>query len=315
MADYVSTIPLLKVPPEADPNTSCTPQQAREFRGIMGALGWLSTMGRPDIAFSVSKLQGHVTSPLLTHLLEANQVIREARKHQDVRLLFQPLDLDSICFAAVGDASFGTMNNGKSQSGVVVLIGDRDFDQGRVGKVNFICWRSGRQKRVARSTFGAELLACGDAVDLADFCRGLWAELIGRDPVESLSEGPDLHWLTDSKDLFDNLSKDTVPHCAERRLALDLVVMRELLHRGSNRLHWIDTGHMLADGLTKGLQNHFLRHCLESGSYAWQYAADCRDEHKSPKSPPRKTALRSAAPTSKPNRKVTFQLAPDQRRR
>ena len=283
MADYVETLPLLQVPDhrQRTPEEPCTPAETRERRGLLGALGWLSTMGRPDISFPVSKLQGFVSDSQVLHLLEANQVVREARKYKDVRLLYRPLDLNSITFAAISDASFATMNNGRSQTGVVVLIGDGVFDSGQLGTVNFVAWRSGRQKRVARSTFGSECLALGDAVDLADFCRGLWAEMLGvPDPRTSLESKPSLNWVTDSKDLHDNLAREGAPNCAEKRLALDLFVMRELAQRPRNHLLWIDTAHTLADSLTKSMVNTFLRHCLLEGKYSYTYDPSCRNVRK-----------------------------------
>ena len=103
------------------------------------------------------------------------------------------------------------------------------------------------------------------------------------DARDSLTQPPWQHWLTDSKDLFDNLQKEGSPSCSERRLALDLVVLRELLARPCDTLHWIDTAAMLADGLTKSMQNHFLRQCMSEGRHCWQFDETTRNERKSAK--------------------------------
>ena len=47
------------------------------------------------------------------------------------------------------------------------------------------------------------------------------------------------------------LSRDGTPANAEHRLALELVILRELRLRPHHVLHWIATDQMLADPLTK----------------------------------------------------------------
>jgi hypothetical protein len=256
MSDYVDTLSLIRVEEarKKDLTASCNLEEVKAYRSLLGGLGWLATMGRPDISYSVSRLQGFLSGPTVQHLLEANQVVRDARKYRETRLLFQPLDLSTLTFCAVSDASFGNMPQGKSQTGIFILAGDSRFEKGELAPVNFLAWRSGRQKRVARSTFGAELLALSDAVDLGDYCRGLWSEIQGvAEPRLALEQRPSLFWMTDSRDLFDALRREGAPNCSERRLALDLVVMKELLSRPFNFLKWVDTAHMLSDSLTKSM--------------------------------------------------------------
>jgi hypothetical protein len=223
--------------------------------------------------------------------------VREARKFSEVTITFRPMDLSKCVIAAVSDASFATMHQSKSQTGYFVLMGDVDFHEGRMGLVNLLMWKSARQRRVARSTFGAECLALGDAVDAADFAKSLLAEVLQLRDLKNCLEGPPgVHWLTDCRDLYDALTRDTVPSCAERRLALDIVIMRELLSRPLQWCHWVDTHHQLADGLTKALQNHHIREVLKTGRYAWQYSDDCRSAKV------RKAAPKFTEPVSVPAR-------------
>ena len=315
MSGYVDTLALLSIDSRRKdtPSLLCSATEVREFRGSLGALSWLATMGRPDLSYSVSRLQGYTSAPCIEHMLECNQVIREARKYRDFKLTFRALDLGSICFASVNDASFATMSNSKSQTGAFVFIGDSAFNSGAVGTVNCLAWRSSRQKRVARSTFGAEALALGDGVDLADFVRSIWYEVMGLgDLQDALLYAPTLHWVTDAKDVYDSLSKEGIPSPAERRLALDIVILKELLGRPNNFLHWCDTSHMVADGLTKSMQNDHIRQVLGSGIYSLTYSPECRQERKLPKAPIRSqkrskvvTSLHSAVA------RVRFNLVPE----
>ena len=59
--------------------------------------------------------------------------------------------------------------------------------------------------------FGAETLALSDAADKVDYVRGLLFEILqgpAVDPRLSEESGVPVHWATDSKDLFDTLSKE-----------------------------------------------------------------------------------------------------------
>ena len=181
---------------------------------------------------------------------------------------FQP-----TCVIAISDASFANMQGGRSQSGHFLLLCDARIDRGETGQFSVIQWRSGRQRRVARSTFGAETLALADAVDGGDFLRGAFHELLtGGDPREGLRSGLNMHWCTDSHDLFDSLHKDGTVSTAERRLALDVLVLKELLERDRDQLHWVSTLQMLADPLTKSMPADYLLSRLRDCT--WSFASD-----------------------------------------
>ena len=120
-------------------------------------------------------------------------------------------------------------------------------------------WRSGRQKRACRSTFGAETLALSDTADRGDFVRGLLHEILaGGDPRKSEEEGLPLRWVTDAKDVFDTLTRQGGHSTTEHRLALETGILRELLQRHDCSVHWIGTDQMLADCLTKDMSADYL---------------------------------------------------------
>ena len=48
----------------------------KRYRGIVGSLGYLVTMTRPDLAWSYSKLSKHVQFPGQTHMDAADHVLR-----------------------------------------------------------------------------------------------------------------------------------------------------------------------------------------------------------------------------------------------
>jgi hypothetical protein len=165
------------------------------------------------------------------------------------------------------------MPGGKSQSGSLVLVGDARFHAGDTGNVAPLDWRSGRQKRAVRSTYGAETLALSDTVDRGDYIRGLYFDLLhNKDPRLSETEGMAMIWITDCRDLYDHLSRDSAANStAEARLALELCILKELLARPKHQLCWIGTDQMLADSLTKSsVEADYLRARLSEGKWCYK---------------------------------------------
>ena len=116
MADYVAKLelaPLSKVR-RSQLESPCTADERRSFRSVVGGLSWLGTHGRPDLCFEMSRLQGHLSQPLVRHLVEANRCVRTANRFVDVCIRFPPMNLNTAEFVAISDASFGNMPGGRS---------------------------------------------------------------------------------------------------------------------------------------------------------------------------------------------------------
>jgi hypothetical protein len=96
-------------------------------------------------------------------------------------------------------------------------------------------------------------LALSDAADIGDYLRGLLFEMQNpaADPRDSEQLGVRVCWATDSKDLYDRLTRDGPAALAEKRLALELIILRELLDRPGCNVFWVSTEQMLADILAK----------------------------------------------------------------
>ena len=200
-----------------------------------------------------------VSGATVASLIEANRVVKQAKARAGLSLRYTSFPLEGAGLICVSDASFANMPGGKSQSGTLILLGDRDLAQGRIGRFALLDWRSGRQKRACRSAFGAETLALSDSADRGDFMRGLLHEvLVGGDPRKSEDHGLPLRWVVDAKDLFDTLTRAGSHSTTEYRLALETGILRELLQRHDVSIHWIGTDQMMADCLTKDMPPEYL---------------------------------------------------------
>ena len=277
MRDYTANILKVAVPKKrrGEPDALLTGMEQSQLRGINGSLGWLASQGRPDLAFAVSLRRGKSTDGTVQDLIDANKVVGMAQQGKDFQLTFPAMDLSDVCLVVCSDASFANMPGGKSQSGGLVLLAEGKVGRGEKGKFSLLDWRSSRQKRACRSTFGAQTLAMSDVTDRGDYIRGLWHEIIfDADPREAEEIGLSMRWVTDCKDLYDCLVKDGALNTREHRLALEVVILRELLQRPKDELHWVATDQMLADSLTKSMSSEYLLERLQQSEWCLKDAPE-----------------------------------------
>ncbi|CAE7301742.1 GIP, partial [Symbiodinium microadriaticum] len=125
--------------------------------------------------------------------------------------------------------------------------------------VSIIDWKSTTAKRICRSTFAAETIACTDGVEVGQYVRSFTRCMLDGylRSVERLG-GTSLRFITDCKSLFDHLHREGIPRVpTDRRLAIDLAALRQALkderRDGVIPLTWLPTSYQLADILTKPL--------------------------------------------------------------
>ena len=109
---------------------------------------------------------------------------------------------------------------------------------------------------MVKSTLAAEAASLSVGQDRNEFARVAVAYFFGlvrldqrMDWLQVLTLVPG-YFVVDAKSLYDMLTKDNgLP--SEKRVALDLLAVREALKRDQDRIFWIPTAWMLADSFTK----------------------------------------------------------------
>ena len=216
-----------------------------DFRSLRMRLAWLANT-RPDLKFDISQL-AQVTAKRFeedakAHLKRLNASIRY--EHDNVaHLKFPMLDRSSLRIIGYGDAAFANSFDLTSQLGRIVLLTD---DSNAVVPISFKSYKS---RRVTRSVLAAEVVAFADLFDDAYALRSQVEQATG-------CEVP-MHLMTDSKSLFDIISK--VSRTSEKRVMLDIHSARKAYqaHEISN-IGFVRSCDNLADGLTKAKKKrHF----------------------------------------------------------
>jgi len=165
---------------------------------------------------------------------------------------------------------------------------------------HFMDWGSGRIHRVVRSTLAAESASASHAADRATYLRALISELLygyeqnWRTMVSRVPSG----FATDCNSLYDLCRKHgSLP--SERRIALDLLEVREGLEEFGDQVRWIPTAHMMSDCLTKHMQPDLLMKVLNECVYAFKYDAEIETAKKAARTARAQKRQQSAATSAR----------------
>ncbi|CAK0841380.1 unnamed protein product, partial [Prorocentrum cordatum] len=307
-ANTIEEIPLSKER-KTDLSSDATPAEFSDNRSALGALGWLSSQTRPDLAAGVSMGQRTQNKPTIQDLFETNRLIKLARKHADAGLEFPKLR-GPLCLVTYHDASWANADEPaegaiskllaktvgatskdkkikiRSQAGYVSFLAEAKLLRGDRARAGIVDWRSGTIKRVCRSTLAAETMSAVDALGCAQITRCVFASLEIPDahPEDIPPSLLPLARVTDCASLCDTMHKEghsKLP--SERRLLLDLVGLKESLEeevsnefvahdqRSQLALFWVPTDRQLGDQFTKRSDGSAIRAVLRDTRLAFQH--------------------------------------------
>jgi hypothetical protein len=136
------------------------------------------------------------------------------------------------------DGSLGKLNDGKSQGGRKSCLTDKTGH----AVTSWIFWESRTIKRVCRSSSASEVLSAVEGYDATMWLLALWKEISGQD-LDALL-------VTDSGSLQQKAVSTALP--TEKRLRIDMALLRQGLRRGEYGLVWAGSSSNLANPLTKG---------------------------------------------------------------
>ena len=204
---------------------------------------YLVTATRPDLAFTITFLSQFNSAPTTTHLKAAHRTLKYLKGTRDFKLVYhwdQPLALTGYC-----DASYGNcLDTRRSFTGYLFQLG-----------TSTICWKSRKQKSVARSTLEAEYMALSLANRQHKWLTEALAELLPDSPPAAL--------------FCDNMAAiDTAhnPKINDRTKHIDIAYhsTREMIEDGSLLLMHVPGEFNLADICTKGLPRPRLEQLCDS---------------------------------------------------
>ena len=130
---------------------------------------------------------------------------------------------------------------------------------------SILSYRSGRVRRVVRSTFAAEICALSSAMDDARALSGVVLEMIsGKADKE---DGLFVLACVDAYAVVSNVNS-SCPSITEKRLTLDCIAIWEQIEQKKIAVRWIPTEWQYADPLTKLLPKHCLLEAMSKGKFS-----------------------------------------------
>ena len=275
---------------EAPDHYEANEMEKHDNQSLIGALSWMASQTRPDLQVGVSMCQQCQKSPTVGDIKFTNQLARRAMEYKEEGLTFHPVDLEKAVLLCYHDAGWANVPQGDedpfykltdeenqvgkfrdgplarreakmkktnstiaSQLGGLYILADKNVLSGKESRGSILDWRSGACERVCRSTFAAETMGCGTAIETGDFIvKFLETLLTGK--LARTTTRFELRFLSDCRSLYDHLTRDGVPRVPTcKRLAIDLAGIRQDL-KAFGRIVWVPTGAQLADILTKPLR-------------------------------------------------------------
>ena len=259
---------------KADREAPASEKEIKALRAINGAANWLSSQSRPDLAVQTSFSQQAFPEPKVSDLVFANQLVHRARQHASVSVTVRDIPMDKLAIAFHSDAGFANTGSNKTQTqaGYVLAFVSQELNNDKESPWSPFSWRSYKMSRVVASTLAGEAQAFSTACGTAEWVSLMLLEARhgSIDLREPKGMRPPIIGITDCKSLYDAANTVSSPSKLEdKRVAIDLAIIRQAVDRTQMCIRWAPTELMLADSLTKDSADpaDLLRAALHQGTY------------------------------------------------
>ena len=203
------------------------------YRQAVGALMFLMTGTRPDLAYSVGYLSRVLDKPTTDDVIRVKRVFRYLAGTVTRGIVYKP-DYSPGTLECYSDADFGgCTTTGRSTSGVVVSHAG-----------GAISWLSQRQAMVATSTTESEIVAATEAAKEVIWLKRLFSDIL------KLKHTPVLQ--VDNSAAV-KLAQNPEFHRRTKHIDVKYFFVREKVIDGSIDISQISTEHQVADVMTKPL--------------------------------------------------------------
>ena len=272
-------------------------EEFTEFRSALYKVAWVSHQTRPEVAGTVAILSSRLQNATIQDAILLNKAIGHLRSTSKQELRIRPFEAKSMTFIGVSDA--GGVDGevrGRDRSGLVedpvqgawlVLASDTMPTHDKKIRVSLLSWRSAKLKRRVTSTMASETLALSQCLGEVEWMQVFYQDLIYknvplRDWTKSLTpfitmlpEDGELYQrqgqcsVTDAKSLYDAIYKSCPSSRQDRRNALELAVVVDIVEKTGSQIRWTPHQRMPVDMLTKAdvtTSNGALLHLIRSGA-------------------------------------------------
>jgi hypothetical protein len=203
------------------------------YRSAVGALLYLSTGSRPDIAYAVGIASRNLDNPSPEDFVKVKRIFRYLSGTANKGLVYRP-EFKSGIIESYSDADHGgDLESGRSTTGVVCLYAG-----------GAISWLSQKQTSVAISTTEAEIVAASEGAREIVWIKRLLNSMTAIDHIPELQ--------VDNEAAI-KLSKNPELHRRTKHIRIRHFYVREQVIEGLLEIKKVSTEFQLADVFTKAL--------------------------------------------------------------
>ena len=246
---------------EMQKNEHLNSEEATQYRSLVGSLNWLVQGTRPDLFFQLIELSTKFRNSTVGDLIQVRKIIQKA-KDSKCEVCFPDLGpISEWRVVTFTDASFANLNNGTDSCiGYIIFL---------VGKDDRACpltWKSGKAKRVVKSTLGAEAMSLLEGIEAS-----IYLKIMIVDVLCLTTQCLPITIVTDHKGLWESLYSTHLTE--DRRLRIDLAAAKESLQKAEiQEVRVCSSAQQLADCLTKkNADSRKLLSVLQSGRLDLQF--------------------------------------------
>lgn len=287
-----------------NPGEPATPEEQGQMRAVLGSIGWVARLCRPELCYVCSSLQGKQSRPKVEDLIKTNKFLASAQKTKDFGLSFKKgtFNFEHSILLSVTDASHaaevsyndeGREQGHKSQGGRFLLLAEKIPTVGSPTHCHILEWQSQTLKRVCRSTLQAEVLSSMIGSEAGQQVRTLLYSMLcpkiqgDRGTMWKIRAADHklLVWMSDCRSFIEYMSSVNPSVVSDKRLAIDMTSLKQELWRreneevgdpsvgqsmalnASDQLFWICTADMVADQLTKSMKWNAIRDLVDTNVF------------------------------------------------
>ena len=267
---YIKKIVPMTIPKHREIKKELSSLELTRCRGLLGALQWPGGQGVPSLMASTSIIAGDIPGGTGEVMQSLNKALRFAKENAKYGLRFHSVakkveELALLCFC---DAAFGVRRDLSSQGGFMIVMTDKRVLHGEKCPFTPLAWKSFKLPRVCRSSLGAESQAMAGALEELLMVKTFLRMLLDKDVTLSRSQETltmPCAVVTDCRALFDLLKKENIQTSNDKRVAIESLVIRDLLKQVNGELRWVSSERQLADPMTKITTRQQMVDAMNSG--------------------------------------------------
>ena len=200
------------------------------YREAVGALLFLSSISRPDIAYAVNVVSRYVNNAGPSHVTAVKRILRYLINSKDMCIVYQ----GNVELVGYSDSDFaGDMDTRKSNTGYIFLMNGGP-----------VTWFSRKQNTVALSTTESEYMAASEAAKEILWLRQFLCDI--GEPQSSITLNVDNQSAI-------KLINNPVFHRRSKHIDIRYNFIRENVAKKIVNIRYVESSNQLVDFLTKAL--------------------------------------------------------------